>query len=94
MEAAQIVVVLVLLLACPVALAWAQSRWEISRERRREARISSRITPTAVPVSTDQATRARGGLNGAAIATEAAVPDPRPAASGAGFPVDDPWKSG
>jgi hypothetical protein len=48
MDAGQIMVVLVVVIACPIALAWAQSRWEVSRERR-AARMSTRITPTAEP---------------------------------------------
>ena len=40
MEAGQIVVVLLLVIVVPIAFAWAQSRWEISRERRAARRTT------------------------------------------------------
>jgi hypothetical protein len=94
MEIGQIVFVLVLVLVFPLALAWAQSRWEISRERRRAARMSSRTTPPAAADSGDQAISVQDGERRSASATDASVPVSRTATSRAGVPVDDPWKRG
>jgi hypothetical protein len=65
MEAGQIIVVLVLVLAVPIAFAWAQSRWEISRERR-AARTSRPITPTAAPDARDPSVSAQDGIDSSA----------------------------
>jgi hypothetical protein len=62
MDAGQIVIVLLLVIVIPIAFAWAQSRWEISREQR-AARLSNRITPTAAPDARDTATPAQDGID-------------------------------
>jgi hypothetical protein len=49
MEPGQILVVLIMVLGCPIALAWAQSHWEISRQRRRAASMARGGSPTAGP---------------------------------------------
>jgi hypothetical protein len=94
MDIGSILVIVFLVFAVPLGLAWVQSRWEIASERRRAARLSSRASPIAVPDSDDQATSVLEGVDGAANATDASPPDSRVATSRVGLPVDDPWKFG
>jgi hypothetical protein len=65
MEAGQIIVVLLLVIVVPITFAWAQSRWEISRERR-AARISSGETPTVAPGIRDPSVSAQDAIDGTA----------------------------
>jgi hypothetical protein len=43
---ASILIILILVLACPIGLAWAQSRWEIWQERRSAAQEATATKET------------------------------------------------